>query len=119
MVSTGAEAGGSASFPLGDAGRDSLVLTVDIVTPVVVRYRFENSYFELETGYLAHVTEQNTSQVAHGFRVGAAFGLRYSRQLFVIPGAAFGLAYERTFAGVTPPLEYVKAGFRVVFDIAL
>lgn len=118
-VLVGAEVGGSAAFPLGDEGRDSLVLTVDIATPVAVRYRFENTYLEFESGYLLHVTERDTSDLAHGFRVGVAFGLAYSRQLFFIPGAAFGVAYERTLVGETPALEFIKAGFRVVFDISL
>ena len=118
-VFTGVEAGGSAQFPRGDAGRDGLVLTIDGVVPVVTRYRLENSYLELEVGYLAHLTEQSSTSVQHGFRVGAAFGLQYTRQLVFLPGLAFGVAYERTLTGSKIPLHLMKLGFRGVFDVSL
>jgi len=117
----GAEAGASASFPRDDeGGRGALVLGVDVVAPVVARFRFVNSYVEAEAGYLARVTEDQHAPV-HGMHVGAAVGGRATRTRWFFPGAAFAVSYERTFprASQGEPLQTVKIGFRVAFDLNL
>ncbi len=117
----GAEAGASASFPRDDeGGRGALVLGVDLVAPVVARYRFVNSYLEAEGGYLARVTEDEHEPV-HGMHIGAAFGGRATRTRWFFPGAVFAVSYERTFPRQSQgePLQTLKLGFRVAFDVDL
>src|SRR5204863_5485308 len=49
----GGEAGASAQFPKNAMGeRESLVLGVDFVTPLVYRHTLVNTYFEFEAGWL-------------------------------------------------------------------
>jgi hypothetical protein len=114
----GVEVGASASFPRDDdGGRSNLVLGVDVVAPLVVRYRLVSSYFEGEVGYLARLTEDDHDPVP-GVHVGVAFGGRASRRRWFFPGAVFGVGYERTFPGAgEEPLTTLKLGFRVAFDI--
>ena len=119
-IFAGAELGGSASFPAGEDGRGSLLLGAEVVAPINLRYRLENSYLELEGGYFGHFTEDAIDRPAHGLHLGVAYGLQYTRQLFFLPGAVFGLSYERTFPrDGDSTLQYLKLGFRVVFDVEL
>jgi hypothetical protein len=118
---TGLEGGASASFPRdNEGGRGNLVLGVDVVTPLIARYRFVNSYLEAEAGYLARFTEEDSDAI-HGMHVGVAFGGRAARRRWFFPGAVFGVSYERTFPRETQgePLQTLKLGFRVAIDINL
>lgn len=117
----GVEAGASASFPKNEDGdRGNLVLGVDFVAPVVVRYRRINSYFEVEAGPLGIVRETDTADPEPGIHVGISFGGSASRRRWFFPGAAFGISYERTFPdGDEAPLNMVKLGFRAAIDIGL
>lgn len=120
-VYVGAEAGAVASFPRSEnGGRSGLVLGVDGLVPVVVRYRFVNTYLEVEAGYLAHVTEERL-HIEPGVHAGVAVGAIASRRLLLFPGAAFAASYERTFpaAGDGAVLQSLKLGVRVVFDVSL
>jgi len=117
----GGEIGGSASFPRDAAGdRSSLQLAVDLLTPVVYRRTFLNTYAELEAGYLLHGTEATATlpaEIAHGMHLGVSFGGRATRTRLVFPGAALGLSFERTFgSGDVPPLTMLKLGLRVALD---
>jgi hypothetical protein len=116
----GVEAGGSAEFPRDEAGmRQGIVLAVDFLAPVVVRYRLVNSYVELEGGYLLHVTEQDARAVP-GWHVGVAVGVKSVRERFLLPGVAFGASYERTFERPDrAPLHLLKLGLRVTLDLPL
>jgi hypothetical protein len=115
----GVEVGASASFPKDDTGeRTGLVLGVDLVTPLVYRHTFVNSYLELEAGWLGHATEEDAT-VDHGVHVGAAIGGRATRTRFFFPGAAFGVSYERSFPEDAEDLHVVKVGLRVAFDVDL
>ncbi len=118
-IYSGLEAGGSAGFAKGEQGdRSNLLFAADLVAPVVVRYRLINAYWEFEAGYLAHVTEDDWTDIAHGFHVGAAFGGRTARVRWFFPGAALGISYERTYEdeGI---LDTFKVGFRAAFDLDL
>lgn len=113
----GLEMGASASFPKDETGdRSGLVLGFDTVAPLVYRHRLVNTYFEVEAGWLGHVTEEDLQTVDHGVHVGLAFGGRATRTRFLFPGAAFGVSYERTWPDEGPSLNMVKIGFRVAFD---
>lgn len=120
-ILTGFEAGASASFPKDDDGdRGSLVLGLDVVAPIVLRYRLVNSYLEVETGPLAVLRETQTTEPEPGFHVGVSFGAAASRRRWFLPGAAFGISYERTFPGGNDDaLHMVKLGFRAAIDIGL
>lgn len=110
----GGEAGGSAGFPRDAMGeRTSLVLAVDVVAPLVVRYRLVNSYFEAEAGWIGRVNEDD-ADLRHGFHVGVAFGARSVRERWLMPGLALGLSYERV-----DDLDLIKLGLRVSFDVEL
>ena len=117
----GAEAGASASFPKDDMGeRGSLVLGIDFVAPLVVRYRLVNSYAEIEAGPLLIVRETETRDPEPGFHVGVSFGAAASRRRLFLPGAAFGISFERTFPdGQDQALNMFKLGFRVAIDIGI
>lgn len=116
---TGLELGGSADFPRDAMGnRGALVFAADVVVPLLFRWHLLNSYFEIETGYLLHLTETDTDAVS-GVRVGLAFGGRALRRRWLIPGVAFAISYERTFpAADEDPLHLVKLGLRVTIDLA-
>ena len=116
----GVEIGAGAAFPEDSMGnRGSVVLTLDTVFPVVVRYRFLSTYLEAEVGYLLHARENNPS-LDPGARVGLSFGGRAARADWFFPGAAFTVSYERTFPGAADaPLHMIKAGLRVAIDIDL
>lgn len=114
---TGAEVGGNAGFPKNANGdRESLVLAVDVVAPVVARYSLINSYFELEAGYMAHLTEEDWRQINHGLHLGASIGGRTARVRWFFPGGAFGISYER-FVDSGTPVHAIKMGFRVALDM--
>lgn len=115
----GLEIGASASFPKDEATgtRGQLVVAVDVVTPIVYRHTFINSYLEVEAGWLGHTTEEAPEQIDPGMHVGVAFGGRATRTRFFFPGAAFGINYDRTFAGDGADLHMVKIGLRVAFDV--
>lgn len=115
----GMEVGGSAGFPRGDGGdRERLVLTMDLVAPVIVRYRLVNTFVEFEAGYLAHLTEDDWGDPAHGFRVGMAVGGQATRVRWFFPGAAFGISYDLAFDDEAP-LHALKLGVRVSLDLEL
>lgn len=119
-IYTGAETGGTASFPKDASGeRSNLVLTLDAVVPAVVRYRLTNTYIEAEAGYLARTTEEELGQIEHGLHLGVAVGGRTQRVRFLFPGAALNLSYERTFPDGAASLHMVKIGFRAVADFDL
>jgi hypothetical protein len=112
----GAELGGSAAFPRDASGeRGALVLSVDLVAPVVYRRTLTNAYFELEAGWLGRSTERDFGAIDQGLHLGAAFGARALRTRFLFPGAAFGLSWERTFQG-GDDVTLLKLGARVTFD---
>ncbi len=115
----GIELGGSASFPKDDTGaRGGLVISADLVAPVVYRRTLTNAYFELEGGWLGRSSEDDFGAIEHGLHVGAAIGARALRTRIVFPGAAFGISWERTFqAGEDVTL--LKVGARVTFDLDL
>ncbi|MBS1122630.1 MAG: hypothetical protein H6Q90_4858 [Deltaproteobacteria bacterium] len=115
----GAELGGSAAFPKDASGtRSALVIGADLVTPLVYRHTFTNSYVELETGWLGHATEQDWAAIDHGFHFGVAFGARAMRTRFLFPGAALGVSWERTLLD-GDDLTTIKIGARVAFDLDL
>lgn len=118
-IYTGLELGGSASVPKSDNGnRTSLLLSVDVIAPVVVRYRLVNTYLELEAGYLARATEDDWDRVNGGLHLGISAGARAARVRWFFPGAVFGVAYDRVQDGGV--LRHaIKLGFRVAFDIDL
>jgi hypothetical protein len=116
----GLEAGASASFPRDEMGeRGALVLGLDGVVPLVMRYRLVNSYFEVEAGPMGRFTEA-TDRMIPGVRVGLAIGARASRQRWFFPGAAFGVGFERTFpdSDQEPPRTVLKVGFRAAIDVS-
>lgn len=120
MLSGGLEVGGAAIFPKDDDGeRTELVLGADLVAPLVLRYRWINSYVEVEAGYLAQVREDSDDLVS-GVHAGAAVGAQSSRARWFLPGVAFGVSIERTFPGGDQPDAWaLKAGFRVAIDLSL
>jgi hypothetical protein len=110
----GVEIGGSAAFPQDEEGeRGPLAIAVDVVTPLVYRHRLVNSYWEVEAGYVAHLTE-GEDDPAHGLHLGMAFGGTAARRRWVFPGVAFGVGYERI--NEDKILHVVKIGFRVALD---
>lgn len=112
----GAEVGGSAQFPKDAMGdRTSLVIGVDLITPLVYRHTLLNTYWEVEAGWLGHASEENWKDIDHGVHMGFAFGGRALRQRFLFPGAVLAIAWERL---IVPgdDLITVKVGARVQFD---
>jgi hypothetical protein len=115
----GLDVGGLASVPrTPDGRRTSLLVTVDLAAPVVLRYRMTNSYLEVEAGYLAYATEEDWRDLSHGVHLGAAFGARTARARWFFPGVAFGIAYDQVNDHGSPR-HALKMGFRVAFDIDL
>jgi hypothetical protein len=115
----GIEAGASVFRPKTAAGdRPALELAIDVVFPVVVRRTFVSSYLELEAGYVTRTTERDWEAYDHGFHVGASFGARALRRLFVFPGLAFGVAYEQLLRS-GDDLKMIKVGARVALDFDL
>ncbi len=112
----GAELGGSAQFPKDSMGdRTSLVIGVDLVTPLVYRHTLLNTYWEVEAGWLGHASEENWKDIDHGVHLGFAFGGRALRQRFLFPGAVLAVAWERLIVPGDDLLT-VKVGARVAFD---
>ncbi len=113
---TGLEIGGSAAFPRDEQGdRGAIALAVDVVAPLVYRHRLVNSYWEVEAGYVGHLTEGETNS-AHGLHLGVAVGATAARRRLLFPGIAFGISYERVSEDKI--LHMVKIGFRIVLDFA-
>lgn len=113
-VYIGAEAGAVASFPRdADGGRSNLVLGIDGVVPLAVRYRFVNAYVEVEGGWFGHITEDE-KRLDTGFHIGAAVGAQTTKQLWFFPGAGFAASYEKAGA-----LHSIKVGFRVSAELGL
>lgn len=115
-VYLGAEFGGTASFPREagtDGERGALVLGIDLVTPLVYRRTFVNSYVEVEAGYLGQTTEEDLADWRHGLHLGAAIGARATRARLFFPGAAFGVGLERLPSEDT---TVVKVGLRAALD---
>jgi hypothetical protein len=121
VVLGGIEVGASASFPRDEEGdRGSLVLGIDLVAPVVVRYRLVNSYLEVEAGVLAIARETAFDDPEAGVHVGIAVGAAASRQRWFLPGVALGVSYEQTFPdGGDDAIHTVKIGLRGAIDIPL
>jgi hypothetical protein len=118
-VYAGIEIGGSAAFPRDETGeRSALVITGDVVAPVVYRRTFTNSYLELEAGWLGRTSEQDPSAFDQGIHLGVALGARALRARFLFPGVAFGASWERTFQD-GDDVTLFKAGARVAFDLDL
>lgn len=118
----GLEVGGGAGVPKDPSGnRTSLVLGVDVVAPVMLRYYWVNTFLDVEVGYLAHATEEDWRDVAHGVHVGVYVAGRAMRVRWFFPGAGFGVAYEQTFSGAgdDEPLHLLKVGFRGSLDFDL
>jgi hypothetical protein len=119
---TGLELGGGASVPKNDEGmRASLILGVDLVAPVMVRYYWVNTFADFEVGYMAHATEEDWRDIDHGVHVGVYVAGRAMRVRWFFPGAGFGASYERTFpTGVgDEPMHLIKVGFRGSLDFDL
>ena len=113
---TGLQSGGSAAFPVEEDGtRGNLAVTVDAIVPLVYRHRLVNSYWEIEGGYLAHLTE-GSQDLAHGLHIGMALGGTTSRRRWFFPGAAFGIGYDRIAEDKVR--HVISLGFRVAIDIA-
>ena len=115
----GGELGGNASFPRDpDGERGELVLALDVVAPLVFRYRLVNTYLEFDAGPMGHFTEDD-KELIPGVHVGMAFGGRASRRRWFFPGAVFGISYEQTFpdGDQGPALHQFKLGFRVAVDM--
>ena len=115
-ILAGGEFGGSGEFPREQGVEDGVVLSLDLVTPLVIRYRFVNAYVELEAGYLYRFTDASEGS-ASGGHIGIAFGGRASRRRIVFPGAVFGVALERTFPKLGKGITLIKIGFRAVIDL--
>jgi hypothetical protein len=118
---TGLEVGGGASVPRNaDGMRSSLILGVDVVAPVMVRYYWVNTFADFELGYMAHATEEDWRDVDHGVHVGVYVAGRAMRVRWFFPGGGFGASYERTFpTGEDEPLHLIKVGFRGSLDFDL
>ena len=116
----GSEFGGNASFPKNDLGeRGALTFGFDTVIPLVLRYRWVNTFLELETGYLYRFTEGQEPS-ASGVHFGIAFGGRATLQRWFFPGVVFGVSYEQTFNEQDIySLKTIKLGFRGVLDLDL
>ncbi|HUH01323.1 MAG TPA: hypothetical protein VML75_04965 [Kofleriaceae bacterium] len=117
----GLESGASASFPRDETGeRGELVVALDFVAPLVMRYTLVNSYWELEAGPLGTINELDRELIP-GVHLGAAVGGRATRNRWFFPGAVFGVSWERTFPDAMQgePVQYIKVGFRVAIDIDL
>ena len=116
MWQLGLEWGASAEFAENRIGeRTQLNWATDVVLPLVIRYRFVNTFLESEAGYLLRIDDDgNTGQGVH---VGVALGGTASRRRFLLPGGALALSYEKIFGDID--LHIVKFGFRIVFDIPL
>jgi hypothetical protein len=116
-VYLGAEGGAIASFPRdATGGRSNLVLGLDGVVPLVLRYRFVNSYVEVEAGWYGHITEDDRV-LDNGVHVGIAVGGQASKQLWFMPffpGAGFAITYENAGA-----LHALKVGLRVSAELPL
>lgn len=112
----GGEVGGSGELPRDEGDEQGVVLSVDFVAPLVVRYRFVNTYVELEGGYLYRLTEGSEGS-ASGGHIGIAFGGRAARRRWLFPGAVFGITLERTFPKSGVGITMVKIGFRAVLDL--
>jgi hypothetical protein len=117
----GVEGGASASFPRDDGGdRGSLVLGLDLVTPIAARYRMVNSYVEAEVGFLTVLRETDAADPEPGVHIGFSIGGSASRRRWFLPGSALGVSYERTFPdGGDDPLQMLKFGLRAAIDIDL
>lgn len=113
----GAEIGAIASFPRDpDGGRSNLVLGLDGVAPLVLRWRFVNTYLEAEAGWYGHITEDE-KRLDNGYHLGIAVGGQASKQLWFqpfFPGAGLAVTYER--AG---DLNAFKVGIRVSAELPL
>ncbi len=115
----GGEAGASAAFPKKQDGtRGNLVVGIDMVAPVVVRYTLLNSYVEVEAGPMGSVNEEDR-HLAPGFHGGLGFGGRATRKRWFFPGAVFGVSYERTYPRGAPAVQTIKIGLRVAVNIDL
>jgi len=117
-ILAGGELGGSGELPRDESTQDGVVLSLDLVTPLVVRYRFVNTYMELEGGYLYRLTDANEGN-ASGGHIGIAIGGRASRRRIVFPGAVFGIAVERMYPKIGKGITMIKVGFRAVLDLPL
>jgi hypothetical protein len=118
---TDLELGGGASVPKNpDGTRSALILAVDLVVPVMVRY-YRVSTFLDGGGYMVHATEEDWRDTDHGFHVGVYVTGRTTHARWFFPAAGIGIAYERTFPdGMDEePLHLIKAGFRGAFDFDL
>ncbi len=112
----GFEMTGSAELPRDGEG---VTFALDTALPLVVRWRFVNTYLEAGAGPLVHLTEDDRHLVP-GLHTSVAFGFRALRQRFFVPGLALTLAYERTFPDETRRrLDLLKVGLRVSLDFDL
>lgn len=120
-VYAGLELGGGASVPKNANGmRSSLILGVDAVAPVMVRYYWVNTFADFEVGYMAHATEEDWRDIDHGIHVGVYVAGRAMRVRWFFPGGGFGASYERTFpTDADEPLHLIKVGFRGSLDFDL
>jgi hypothetical protein len=117
----GLEAGGVAAFSRdADGDRGNLVIGIDGVVPLVVRYRFVNVYLELEAGYFGRVTEEERS-IQPGLHLGAAVGGQSTKLLWFFPGTDLAVSYERTFPREDQgaPLHTLKVGLRLSAELGL
>lgn len=110
----GLEGGAVASFPRDEnGGRSNLVLGLDGVAPLVVRYRFVNTYVEGEAGWYGRITE-DTKRIESGYHFGVAVGGQTSKQLSFFPGIGIAASYEHA-----RDLQTVKVGLRVSAELPL
>ncbi|HKA86350.1 MAG TPA: hypothetical protein VKE22_01750 [Haliangiales bacterium] len=114
----GMDANGSAQFPRTQAGEtlQKIRFGLDVLVPVIVRYRLVNTYVEVESGFVARFAEEQ--EPAPGYHVGATFGLKYTRRAMT-PGLSFGIAFEQTLPKDGPTTVFVKAGARIALDFDL
>ena len=93
-----------------------MFLWLDGVAPLVLRYRFVNTYVEAEVGWFGRITEDDRS-LDNGIHLGVAVGGQASKQLWFMPffpGAGLAVTYENAGA-----LHAVKVGLRVSAELPL
>ncbi|ACY15914.1 hypothetical protein [Haliangium ochraceum] len=119
---TGLELAAGASVPKDEDGeRTSLVLGVDLIAPVTWRYYWVNTFFDIETGYVAHATEEDWRDIDHGVHFGVYVAGRSTRVRWFFPGAGFGASYDAIFrtGDDRKTLHVLSVGFRGSFDFDL
>jgi hypothetical protein len=117
-ILSGIDTNGSAQFPRTEDGSTlpTVHFALDVMVPVIVRYRMVNSYVEIEAGALLRFAEGQDD--APGYHIGASYGLKYTTRAMT-PGLSFGVAFEQILPKGGPTTYFVKAGARITLDFDL